>query len=423
MIKKISIRHFLIILTVSLIILRFFEISETLSLLFQFIRLGIKRENFFATQLTFELVEQFVSSIGIFALLTVLLRIKRRSHFLNSPLAIYKCVILVICFLFVFSPIISVYNPNLQFNLSVAKMLSPFSAKVLVEIEEDESNSNDHFKKYYGLKKNLLRDVTDDKYFICDSVKMNRTIKIFQKGKEFEISNLSGNKISINNILFLFGTDEYGRDIFSRIIYATRLSTLIGICAVIVTLLIGGLLGFIAGYFSRNIDVVLNRFTEMLLAFPTIFLVILFLAYFGNSLLNVIIILGISGWKILFKIVRGEVIALKHKNFIITSQSIGMTKLHLLRKDFIPFLLPSIIVNLVFQFANVIIAESSLSYLGLTGNHFYPTLGAMILEGQFYLKQSWWIVTVPSFFLVITLLSIHSLGKKLQLKINPFIKE
>lgn len=420
--KRIRIWHFLFFLTVSVIILRFSELVDSLKLFYRFVILAFSQSNF-TNQFSFEIADQFISSIGIIFLLAVLLFFKRRFNFFNRRLELSKGIAITICFIFIFAPLIAIYNPNLQFNLSVAKNLSPLSAKVLVSIDENIKTSEDKTTEYYSMRRKLFRDVVDDKYFLCDSVKMNGNIKIFQKTKEFELQNSSGSKISTNNIIFLFGTDEYGRDLFSRIIYATRLSTLIGVSAVIVTLLIGGLLGFISGYFSRNVDIVLNRFTEMLLAFPTIFLVILFLAYFGNSLLNVIIILGISGWKTLFKIVRGEVISLKNKNYIITSQLLGMGKLEMLQKDFIPLLLPSLLVNLVFQFANVIIAESSLSYLGLTGNHFYPTWGAMILEGQFYLSQAWWIAAFPSFFLVITLLSIYSLGKELQLKINPFISD
>lgn len=419
--KRIQIWHFLLLLTLSVIILRFSELVDSIRLFYHFIILVFSGSNF-SNLFSFETADQFISSTGIIFLLVLLIFLKRRFVFFKRPLGLSQGIAITICFIFIFAPLISIYNPNLQFNLSVAKNLSPLSSKVLLIVDADKTTT-DELTRYYSLRRDLFRDVVDDKYFLCDSVKMNGGIKIFQKNKEFEIQNSSESKTVTENIIFLFGTDEYGRDLFSRIIYATRLSTLIGASAVIVTLLIGGLLGFISGYFSRNVDIVLNRFTEMLLAFPTIFLVILFLAYFGNSLLNVIIILGISGWKTLFKIVRGEVISLKHKNYIITSQMLGMSKLEMLRKDFIPLLLPSLLVNLVFQFAGVIIAESSLSYLGLTGNHFYPTWGAMILEGQFYLSQAWWIAAFPSLFLVITLLSVYSLGKELQLKINPFITD
>ena len=419
--KRIQIWHFLLLLTISVIILRFSELVDSLKLFYRFIILVFSGSNFF-NLFSFETADQFISSLGIIFLLAVLLLFKRKFNFFNRQLGFSQVIAIAVNFIFIFAPLIAIYNPNLQFNLSVAKNLSPLSSKVLLRVDADKT-ATDELTQYYNLRRDLFRDVVDDKYFLCDSVKISGNIKIFQKNKEFEIQNSSESKTVSENIIFLLGTDEYGRDIFSRIIYATRLSTLIGASAVIVTLLIGGLLGFISGYFSRNVDIILNRFTEMMLAFPTIFLVILFLAYFGNSLLNVIIILGISGWKTLFKIVRGEVISLKNKNYIITSQMLGMSKLEMLRKDFIPLLLPSLLVNLVFQFASVIIAESSLSYLGLTGNHFYPTWGAMILEGQFYLSQAWWIAAFPSLFLVITLLSVYSLGKELQLKVNPFIAE
>lgn len=389
---------------------------QSLQLLMTFTKLSFIQKEFFVNQISFEMFDQFFSVAAIF-LLIVLVVIKRSKwKFLQEKIGFTNCVTLFLIIIFLFAPLIAPFNANLQLNLSAARNLPPLTSRMLITADYMDSSNNDELNKYFELKKKLFRDVVDDNYYLSSSVDS-------PKNENVNYTTTAKQKYSSNKIVFLFGTDEFGRDVFSRIIYATRLSLMIGICAVLVTFVIGLILGFISGYFSSWIDIVLNRFTEMLLAFPTVFLVILFLASFGNSFLNLIFVLGIAGWMSLFKIVRGEVQSIKKKDFIITSIQIGMSKKNLLIKDFLPLLIPSIIVNLTFQFANVIIAESSLSFLGLTGNHLYPTWGGMMQEGQYYLKQAWWISFFPSLFIVTTLITVYSLGKRKQLKINPFVRE
>jgi peptide/nickel transport system permease protein len=281
----------------------------------------------------------------------------------------------------------------------MAKNLSPLSSRYLVESINEKKTNENIIEEYVGLKVKINREFVDEHFYLSD----------------YEIvpdSNYQA--LHTQKIIFLLGTDEYGRDVFSRLIYATRLSLFIGVCSVLITLVIGLLLGFLSGYMGGLIDLCLNRLTETFLAFPSIFLVILFLAIFGNSLWNVVILLGLAGWMSMFKVIRGEVIFLKLKNHLITSKKMGMNLKDLLSKEFLPLLFPSILTNLTFQLCNVIIAESALSFLGLTGNGFYPTWGGMIQEGQYYLSQAWWISFFPSIFLITTLQIFNNYGRMLE---------
>ena len=308
--------------------------------------------------------------------------------------------IISILWLGLFASIISNHNPEKHNDLSVCRLLPPLSSVQHVGIikKAPALNSWDDYKYEYA----------------ADEIKINEnSINLISHDKTITIENKWGSEsIELNSMVFLFGTDEYGRDIFSRVIYGTRLSVLVGISAMIIASLIGLLLGFSAGYSVKFIDNILNRFAEMFLVLPVIFIVILLLALFGNSLLVVIAVLGCSGWMSLFKIVRGEVLSLKGKDFVITSELLGYSKIQILLKEMMPGLISPITVNLIFLFGNVIVAESALSFLGLSAGNNLPTWGAMINEGQYFLGQAWWISFFPCLFLCITLISSNSFARK-----------
>src|SRR5690606_1432856 len=237
----------------------------------------------------------------------------------------------------------------------------------------------------------------------------------YQKQKEYKAENI----VSVESKIYLLGTDEFGRDVFTRLVYGTRISLFVGLGAVTLTLLLGVSLGFLAGYNGGFIDSVLSRITEMFLSFPIIFLIILILALFGNSLLTVIIVLGFSGWMSLFKIVRSEVISIKQKEYFISAKLSGLNLSSLLMKEIFPVILAPVVVNLVFQYGNVILAESALNYLGLGTGNVYPSWGGMIEAGQQYLTDAWWMIFFPGAALFITLYTANSLGRELNLHFNP----
>ena len=159
----------------------------------------------------------------------------------------------------------------------------------------------------------------------------------------------------------------------------------------------------------------------MFLAFPIIFFVVLILALFGSSTISVIIVLGLSGWMSLFKIVKAEVINIKTKDYFLTAKMIGLSKTKLLTKEILPVIMIPVTVNIIFLYGNVILAESALSYLGLGVSSEYPSWGKMIEAGQEYMHHAWWLILFPGLMLIITLLTANSIGRRINIYFNPRI--
>jgi peptide/nickel transport system permease protein len=159
----------------------------------------------------------------------------------------------------------------------------------------------------------------------------------------------------------------------------------------------------------------------LFLAFPTIFLVVLIIALFGSNIFSIIVVLGFSGWMSLFKISKSEMLSLKNKEYYLSAKLIGLKNIKLLKREILPAIIIPVSVNLIFQLSNVILAEASLSYLGLGTGTEYPSWGAMIEAGQKYITQSWWLIFIPGLVLVTSLLSINEVGRTINKKLNPAI--
>jgi peptide/nickel transport system permease protein len=165
--------------------------------------------------------------------------------------------------------------------------------------------------------------------------------------------------------------------------------------------------------------VALNRLGEAFLAFPIIILIILLLSLFGNNIFVVVAVLGLAGWVPLFKVVKTEILVIKSKNYFQTSLKLGLSRREILFKEIIPVIRVPLIVNLVFQFANIILAEAALSYLGLGAGVNFPTWGSMISSGQEYIFTAWWLILFPSLSLVALLIAVNYSGERLNLYFNP----
>jgi ABC-type dipeptide/oligopeptide/nickel transport system permease subunit len=220
----------------------------------------------------------------------------------------------------------------------------------------------------------------------------------------------------------LLGTDQVGRDLLSRMIYGGRVSLVVGITAVLMASTIGVVLGLTAGYFRGNIDWFIMTFVNVMLTFPFVLLALAVIAVLGASLKNMILVLGIAGWPIYARVVRAETLALREREFVLAGRALGMSHLRLMFLQIAPNLTSVIVVIATLQVAQVIIAESFLSFLGLGIQPPTPAWGNKLGEGRVYMLNSWWIATFPGLAIFLTTLVINLMGNALRDWLDPHLK-
>jgi peptide/nickel transport system permease protein len=215
------------------------------------------------------------------------------------------------------------------------------------------------------------------------------------------------------------GTDHLGRDIFSRAIYGSRVSLTVGFTAVLISGTLGVLLGLIAGYYGGKIEAIIMRLVDIQLAFPFILLAISVVAVVGAGLKNVIIVLGIAGWMVYARIVRGEVLSVKEREFVVAAKAVGVRDSLILFRHILPNVLTPVIVVATFSVANVIILEAALSFLGVGVEPAIPTWGGMLADGREYISTAWWLATFPGLAIMFTVLGINLIGDWLRDILDP----
>ena len=425
--SRLKIIHWIVFLWILIAILNYDLVIDYLSLIFNYIGLLLKDSASAVAVLNFSFIDASISAILFLLLLPLVFFSRKKILFVESKLSFSSGFLILLGFVFLFAPIISNENPDFSKNLSVTKLLPPFSSVKQLEIKSDRDSELSDAEIFRKESEVVIKPSFNENIVFADSVKVSGAIIYFQKNEPKEIKSeqlvYEDGVPYIKERFFLLGTDEFGRDLFVRLIYGTRISITVGLGAIVLSFLIGIFLGFIAGYRGGLLDIVLNRFTEIFLAFPVIYLIVLILALFGSSLLSVIVVLGISGWMSLFKIVKSEVLSIKQKDFFSTAELIGLNKSQLLIKEILPVIIAPVLVNLVFLFSNVVLAEAALSYLGLGSGNAYPSWGSMISSGQEYITKAWWLIAFPGLGLILTLYSVNSSGKMLGKVLNPRLKQ
>jgi len=421
---KIKIRHILFLFWLLILIFRFELLLDFAVLTGKYIFLLFTDFNQAIQLLDFSLIDA-VLSVALFTCIPIILFFYRKKLDWLQSVINFPALVLILLFLaFCFAPLITNENPDFQKDLKATKLLSPLSSIKVIHLKKEEQNSNSSVANFLINKNKIIKQPFDESIILANKVEISSNEILFTQKDLLKKINLSevvlvNEKPEIEEKTFILGTDEFGRDIFTRLIYGARISLLVGIGAVLVSLVIGLAIGFIAGFRGGIIDMIFSRITDLFLAFPVIYLIILVLAMFGNSLLSVIFVLGFSGWMSLFKIVKSEVISVKNKDYIISAGLLGVTKFGILIKEILPVIIVPVIVNIIFQFSNVILAESALSYLGLGSGGSYPSWGSMIESGQQYITKAWWMIFFPGLILILTIFSVNDLGKRLNKFFNP----
>lgn len=215
------------------------------------------------------------------------------------------------------------------------------------------------------------------------------------------------------------GTDQVGRDILSRVLHGARISLLVGVAAVAVSLLAGVSMGLASGFLGGRVDTVLMTVVDVTLSFPQLLLALAFVAVLGPGLGNIILVLGLTGWERYARVVRAEVLALREKDFVEAARAAGAGSFGILSRHLLPNTVSSIIVMSTLQVAQAILQEAALSFLGLGTGSTYPTWGQMIALGRDFVSVAWWLPTFPGLAILLTVLAINLLGDRLRDALDP----
>lgn len=231
------------------------------------------------------------------------------------------------------------------------------------------------------------------------------------------------NKLAPPSPKHLLGTDHLGRDVFSRMLYGSRVSLSVGFVAVSISLFIGIIVGSLAGYYGKLIDSILMRFVDVMMCFPTFFLMLTVIALLGPKIHYVMIVIGITSWMGTARFVRAEFLSLREREFVQAAKILGISDKRIIFRHMLPNALAPVFVTATIDVATAILMEAGLSFLGFGVQPPAPSWGNILTEGRIYIFDAWWLTLFPGIAILLTVLSFNLFGEGLRDALDPRLRE
>jgi len=271
-------------------------------------------------------------------------------------------------------------------------------------------------------KENFIRELKKNKLgifaLICLALIIILSIFAFLTPYNPDTIDMSNQFIS-PDLKHIFGTDELGRDYFTRALYGARISLIVGVLSMMVSIFIGTLVGAISGLLGGKVDAIIMRIIDMLMSIPLFFLLLIVNSYLRPSIANIIIIIGIFGWMSIARIVRSETLSIKERDYILCSKALGSNNINIVKKHIIPNAISTVIVTASINIADAILMESSLSFLGLGVQQPMASLGSMLQTAQSRIGDKTYLAIFPGLMILLIVLSFNVLGDILRVSLDP----
>lgn len=229
-------------------------------------------------------------------------------------------------------------------------------------------------------------------------------------------------RLTAPGIAHLVGADHLGRDVLSRILWASRTSLSIGFSSALVAVTLGVVIGAVSGFLGGWTDVILMRFTDMVLAFPVFFITVMFVALFRPTILGLISIIGVTSWPPSARLVRAEFLRVKQLEFVTAARAVGASSLRVMARHILPNVVAVVVISVTLRVGLAILAEASLSYLGLGVQPPTPSWGNIIADGREYLSTAWWVSVFPGTSVFLSVMAFNMVGDGLRDAFDPKIK-